>query len=105
MVLKKQDKDKVNIRNMVVRLVRNITKRNTMEADKVGDIHQRLAKIHQRQRRKRMGKTIANLLKKVVKEETLVSILLVVGDYLVEISSNKLDNKVWEQVKKALKKK
>ena len=52
-----------------------------------------------------MGKTIANLLKKVVKEETLVSILLVVGDYLVEISSNKLDNKVWEQVKKALKKK
>ena len=52
-----------------------------------------------------MGKTIANLLKKVVKEETLVSILLVIGDYLVEISSNKLDNKVWEQVKKALKKK
>ena len=52
-----------------------------------------------------MGKTIANLLKKVLKEETLVSILLVIGDYLVEISSNKLDNKVWEQVKKALKKK
>jgi len=90
---------------MVVRLVKNITKRNTTEADKVGNIHQQLAKIHQHQRRKRMGKTIANLLKKVVKEETLVSILLVVGDYLVEISSNKLDNKVWEQVKKALKKK
>jgi len=90
---------------MVVRLVKNITKRNTMAVAKVGDMHQLLAKIHQHQRRKRMGKTIANLLKKVVKEETLVSILLVIGDYLVEISSNKLDNKVWEQVKKALKKK
>ena len=52
-----------------------------------------------------MGKTIAKLLKKVVSEETLVSILLVVGDYLVELSSNDLDNKVWDKVKKALEKK
>tara|TARA_B100000029_G_C16711864_1_gene643558 strand:+ start:151 stop:309 length:159 start_codon:yes stop_codon:yes gene_type:complete len=52
-----------------------------------------------------MGKTIASLLKKIVSEETLVSILLVVGDYLVELSSNKLDNKVWAKVKQALEKK
>jgi len=52
-----------------------------------------------------MSKTIANILKKLVSEETLIGILLVVGDYLVEISSNKLDNKVWNQVKKALHKK
>lgn len=51
-----------------------------------------------------MGKTIAKLLKKVVSEETLVSVLLVVGDYLVELSSNKLDNKVWDKVKKSLQK-
>jgi hypothetical protein len=52
-----------------------------------------------------VGKTIANILKKLVSEETLIAMLLVVGDYLVEISSNKLDNKVWNQVKKALNKK
>ena len=52
-----------------------------------------------------MGKTIASILKKLLGEETLVSILLVIGDYLVELSSNKLDYKVWAQVKKALTKK
>tara|TARA_R100000808_G_C2102605_1_gene119176 strand:+ start:221 stop:487 length:267 start_codon:yes stop_codon:yes gene_type:complete len=88
---------------MVQKLVKNIIKRKT-EA-KEDNIYQRLVKIKERQRRKKMGKTIAKLLKKVVSEETLVSILLVVGDYLVELSSNDLDNKVWDKVKKALEKK
>lgn len=51
-----------------------------------------------------MSKTIANILKKLVSEETLIGILLVVGDYLVELSSNELDNKVWDKVKKSLEK-
>ena len=88
---------------MVQKLVKNIIKRKT-EA-KEDSIYQRLLEIKERQRRKKMGKTIAKLLKKVVSEETLVSILLVVGDYLVELSSNDLDNKVWDKVKKALEKK
>ena len=88
---------------MVQKLVKNIIKRKT-EA-KEDSIYQRLVEIKERQRRIKMGKTIAGLLKKVVKEETLISILLVVGDYLVELSSNDLDNKVWDKVKKALEKK
>ena len=52
-----------------------------------------------------MGKILANILKKLVSEETLVGVLLVVGDYLVELSSNELDNKVWDKVKKSLEKK
>tara|TARA_R100000458_G_C8104842_1_gene130061 strand:- start:312 stop:470 length:159 start_codon:yes stop_codon:yes gene_type:complete len=52
-----------------------------------------------------MSKIISNILKKLVSEETLIGILLVVGDYLVELSSNKLDNKVWDKVKKSLEKK
>ena len=88
---------------MARKLVKTIIKRKT-EA-KEDSIYQRLVEIKERQRRKKMGKTIAKLLKKVVSEETLVSILLVVGDYLVELSSNDLDNKVWDKVKKALEKK
>ena len=88
---------------MVQKIVKSIIKRKT-EA-KEDNIYQRLVKIKERQRRKKMGKTIAKLLKKVVSEETLVSILLVVGDYLVELSSNDLDNKIWDKVKKALEKK
>lgn len=88
---------------MARKLVKSIIKRKT-EA-KEDSIYQRLVEIKERQRRKKMGKTIAKLLKKVVSEETLVSILLVVGDYLVELSSNDLDNKVWDKVKKALEKK
>jgi hypothetical protein len=53
----------------------------------------------------KMGKAIANVLRKIVSEETLTSILLVLGDWIVGLSSNKLDNKVWAQVKKALAKK
>ena len=88
---------------MVQKLVKNIIKRKT--EDNEDSIYQRLVKIKERQRRIKMGKTIAGLLKKVVKEETLISILLVVGDYLVELSSNDLDNKIWDKVKKALEKK
>ena len=103
MVQRKQDKDRATIQSMARKLVKSIIKRKT-EA-KEDNIYQRLVKIKERQRRIKMGKTIAGLLKKVVKEETLISILLVVGDYLVELSSNDLDNKIWDKVKKALEKK
>ena len=103
MVQRKQDKDRATIQSMVQKIVKSNIKRKT-EA-KEDNIYQRLVKIKERQRRIKMGKTIAGLLKKVVSEETLVSILLVVGDYLVELSSNDLDNKVWDKVKKALEKK
>ena len=93
----------MNSFNHSINFVKSIIKRKT-EA-KEDSIYQRLVEIKERQRRKKMGKTIAKLLKKVVSEETLVSILLVVGDYLVELSSNDLDNKVWDKVKKALEKK
>lgn len=79
-----------------------ITKKNI--GVKESKIYLELVKINKRRRNNKMGKTIAKLLKKVVSEETLVSVLLVVGDYLVELSSNKLDNKVWDKVKKSLQK-
>ena len=103
MVQRKQDKDRATIQSMVQKIVKSIIKRKTDA--KEDNIYQRLVKIKERQRRIKMGKTIAGLLKKVVKEETLISILLVVGDYLVELSSNDLDNKIWDKVKKALEKK
>ena len=80
-----------------------ITKRNI--GVKESKIYFELVKINKRRRNKKMGKTIAKILKKLVSEETLIGILLVVGDYVVELSSNELDNKVWDKVKKQLEKK
>jgi len=103
MVRRKQGKAKVIIQSLATRIVRNITKRKV--EDKENRIYKELIKIHKRRRNKKMGKAIANILKKVVSEETLIGILLVVGDYVVELSSNELDNKVWDKVKKQLEKK
>jgi len=103
MVRRKQGKAKVIIQSLATRIVRNITKRKV--EDKENRIYKELIKINKRRRNKKMGKAIANILKKVVSEETLIGILLVVGDYVVELSSNELDNKVWDKVKKQLEKK
>ena len=103
MVRRKQGKARAIIQNMATRIVRIITKRKV--EDKENKIYKELIKINKRRRKKKMGKTIANILKKLVSEETLIGILLVVGDYVVELSSNELDNKVWNKVKKQLEKK
>jgi len=103
MARRKQGKAKVIIQSLATRIVRNITKRKV--EDKENRIYKELIKINKRRRNKKMGKTIAKILKKVVSEETLIGILLVVGDYVVELSSNELDNKVWDKVKKQLEKK
>lgn len=44
------------------------------------------------------------ILKKLVSEKILTIILIKLGDYLVTKSSNKLDDAVWSEVKKALEK-
>ena len=44
------------------------------------------------------------LLTGVLSEKVLIAVLLRVGDFLVAKSSNELDNEVWAEVKKALKK-
>ena len=103
MVRRKQGKARAIIQNMATRIVRITTKRKV--EDRESKIYKELIKINKRRRKKKMGKTIANILKKVVSEETLIGILLVVGDYVVELSSNELDNKVWDKVKKQLEKK
>ena len=103
MARKKLDKARAIIQNMVTRIVRIITKRKV--EDKENKIYKELIKINKRRRNKKMGKVVANILKKLVSEETLIGILLVVGDYVVELSSNELDNKVWNKVKKQLEKK
>jgi len=103
MARKKLDKARAIIQNMVTRIVRIITKRKV--EDKENKIYKELIKINKRRRNKKMGKVVANILKKLVSEETLIGILLVVGDYVVELSSNELDNKVWDKVKKQLEKK
>ena len=103
MARKKLDKARAIIQNMVTRIVRIITKRKV--EDNENKIYKELIKINKRRRNKKMGKVVANILKKLVSEETLIGILLVVGDYVVELSSNELDNKGWDKVKKQLEKK
>jgi len=103
MARRKQGKARAIIQNMATRIVIITTKRKV--EDRESKIYKELIKINKRRRNKKMGKTIAKILKKLVSEETLIGILLVVGDYVVELSSNELDNKVWDKVKKQLEKK
>ena len=54
-----------------------------------------------------MGNAIAAVgsavLRSLVTEKVLIAILAKLGDYLVAKSSNKLDDTLWAEVKKALK--
>ena len=51
-----------------------------------------------------MNLIVSKILTGVLSEKVLIAVLLKVGDFLVEKSSNDLDNEVWAEVKKALKK-
>ncbi|BAQ85270.1 hypothetical protein [uncultured Mediterranean phage uvMED] len=51
-----------------------------------------------------MNVIISKILTGMLSEKVLIAILLRVGDFLVKKSTNKLDDEVWIEVKKALKK-
>ena len=50
-----------------------------------------------------MGPILGKLLTKLGTEQVLKSIVLTLGEYLVKKSSNKLDDKLFAEIKKALK--
>jgi len=50
-----------------------------------------------------MGPILGKLLTKLGTEKVLKSIVLTLGEYLVSRSSNKLDDKLFAEIKKALK--
>jgi|TARA_S200002703_G_scaffold148869_1_gene145964 hypothetical protein len=50
-----------------------------------------------------MGPILGKLLTKLGTEKVLKSIVLTLGEYLVTKSSNKLDDKLFAEIKKALK--
>ena len=49
-----------------------------------------------------MGALLGGIATKMLSQKVLIAILLKLGDWLVGRSENKLDDKVWEEVKKAL---
>tara|TARA_Y100000356_G_C11068936_1_gene187911 strand:+ start:247 stop:408 length:162 start_codon:yes stop_codon:yes gene_type:complete len=49
-----------------------------------------------------MGKILGTVATKLLSEKVLIAIVLKVGDWLVQRSSNKLDDKIWAEVNKAL---
>ena len=55
-------------------------------------------------RRNDMPAIVAWLTKTILTEAMLKKVLVVLGDYLVASSKNKLDDKLWAQVKKILAK-
>jgi len=49
-----------------------------------------------------MKTIIIGMLKKLFSEDVIKGIVVALGDYLVEKSTNKLDDKLWSKVKKTL---
>jgi len=49
-----------------------------------------------------MSALIAWVTKTILTEAVLKQIVMILGDYLVESSANKLDDKLWAKVKKTL---
>ena len=49
-----------------------------------------------------MKAMIISVLKSLFSEEMIKSVVIALGDYLVSKSSNKLDDKLWAQVKNRL---
>jgi hypothetical protein len=49
-----------------------------------------------------MAKLIAFLTKTFLTEKIMKIIIITLGDYLVQSSKNKLDDKLWNKVKKTL---
>ena len=52
-----------------------------------------------------MGPILGKVLTGIASEKVLTAVLIKLGDFLVKKSSNKLDDKLWAEVKKALDKK
>ena len=51
-----------------------------------------------------MKAIIISILKSMLSEDVIKSVVMALGDYLVAKSSNKLDDKLWDKVKIALNK-
>ena len=51
-----------------------------------------------------MGSIVAFITKTFLTEAMLKKVVVVLGDYLVASSKNKLDDKLWAQVKKVIAK-
>ena len=49
-----------------------------------------------------MGALFGTIIKSIMTEKVLKSIMVVLGDYLVKSSKNSLDDLLWEKVKKVL---
>ena len=49
-----------------------------------------------------MGVLLGGIATKILSQKVLIAILLKLGDWLVTRSENKLDDKIWVEVKKAL---
>tara|TARA_R110002020_G_C15667570_1_gene717491 strand:- start:261 stop:476 length:216 start_codon:yes stop_codon:yes gene_type:complete len=61
-------------------------------------------KLKRKNKESMMPAIIAWLTKTILTEAMLKELLVVLGDYLVGSSKNKLDDKLWKQVKKILAK-
>ena len=51
-----------------------------------------------------MKAIVIKILKSMLSEDVIKSVVVALGDYLVAKSSNKLDDKLWDKVKVALDK-
>ena len=49
-----------------------------------------------------MGIVVGWVTKTILTEKMMKSVLIMLGDYLVASSKNKLDDKIWDKVKKTL---
>ena len=51
-----------------------------------------------------MGAILGGIATKILSQKVLIAILLKLGDWIVKRSENELDDKIWDEVKKALNK-
>ena len=51
-----------------------------------------------------MGAILGGIATKLLSQKVLIAILLKLGDWIVKRSENELDDKIWDEVKKALNK-
>jgi|TARA_R100001443_G_scaffold9266_1_gene18842 hypothetical protein len=49
-----------------------------------------------------MGLIVGWVTKTILTEKMMKAVLIMLGDYLVASSKNKLDDKIWDKVKKTL---
>jgi len=51
-----------------------------------------------------MGAILGSIATKMLSQKVMIAIMVKLGDWLVKRSENELDDKIWEEVKKALDK-